>query len=105
MSSCEGRMTSKPGIQNVNAPISSSVSGLAYLGTGRHPIPPGLALPQHRHSPVSGQICTRHSFPVLTKSVGIIVGSSQALGDREGTGPVLTTDIDAQASTKASSAS
>lgn len=62
MSSCEGRMTSKPRIQNVNAPISSSVSGLACLGTGGHPIPPGLALPQHRHSPVKFALDTAPQF-------------------------------------------
>lgn len=53
MSSCEGRMASKPCIQNVNAPISLSVSGLAY---------PGLALPQHRHSSVKFVLGTAPQF-------------------------------------------
>lgn len=75
----------------------------------------GLVLSQHRHSPVPGQICTGHSPSVhiisihiisyLTKSTGVMVGSSQGAQRQGGDWPALTAAIDAQGSTKSSLAS
>lgn len=52
-----------------------------------------------------GHICSGHSPSILTKSPGAMVGSSQAIRDREETQQALTAGIDAQGSTKASLAS